>query len=202
MARYNEILAGHFNRGLFKLLAMKGEAPSPQIASEIMPVLPLPLGAEYRVLDSWERWGALIAVTAVAAQFSAGQLRNDKASNVIAVVEKISVQGLTTTAVNFQKTLASGDFSTILIPRPLDGRQNRQNSSIIASQGTQAGGLGAQVFQTMAIAQPQDLILTEEQELVLAPGEILTFINAVVNLTLTVAVWWRERFLEDSERAV
>jgi hypothetical protein len=45
-----------------------------------------------------------------------------------------------------------------------------------------------------------DLILDDHQEFPLTPGQGIEFENLSTNTGCTFAFWWRERFLEDSER--
>src|SRR6516164_6184652 len=91
MARFNEILSGRFNRALQKLTSIKGEAPAPVLGSEILPVFPMFFGNENRYLESWQTFGSLSGISAVAAQFSIFHFRNPTGSNVIAVVTKLTL---------------------------------------------------------------------------------------------------------------
>jgi hypothetical protein len=45
-----------------------------------------------------------------------------------------------------------------------------------------------------------DVIVFEDHEITLLPGDALDVANGVANQALGVTFWWRERFLEDSER--
>src|SRR5262245_7573687 len=106
MALQNEILVGHFARGLQKLTAIKGPAPAVQLGGDIVPVIPLPLGVEYRALDSWNRFSGAINITAGAGQVGGVRLRNPLNSGAIAVIEKLLIAFQATDAVQFRVDLS------------------------------------------------------------------------------------------------
>src|SRR5467141_951604 len=89
MARFNEILAGRYNRFLQKLFQLKGGPPSAQLASEVMPVFPFFTGVEHRYLEGWDRYAIFLTQPAVAAQNSALRIRNPATSNIVIVIEGI-----------------------------------------------------------------------------------------------------------------
>src|SRR5258707_13299714 len=91
MARFNEILVGRYNRFLQKLFSMKGGPPSAQLATEITPNLNLFNGIENRYLESWFRYGAAPGLAAVVGANPGFRFRNPAGSNVIAMVEKLSL---------------------------------------------------------------------------------------------------------------
>src|SRR5713101_1139552 len=91
MARLNEILVGRFNRLFQKVYGIKGPPPVATLAPEIMPVHPIANGVETRWLEMWQRWGFSVTITGAAANNATVQIRNPAASNIIAVVEKLTV---------------------------------------------------------------------------------------------------------------
>src|SRR5258708_14791015 len=91
MARFNEILAGRYNRYLKKLFVLKGGPPSAQLASEVMPTFSFFTGVENRYREGWDRFGTSSSQAGVAAVTSGIRLRNPLGSGTIAVVEKIFV---------------------------------------------------------------------------------------------------------------
>ena len=64
MAVFNEILVGRFNRALQKFTGIKGGPPAPTHSTEIMPVIPFPIGREFRYLESWALWGGPFVIGA------------------------------------------------------------------------------------------------------------------------------------------
>ncbi len=80
MAGYNEILSGRYNRCLQKLLSMKGQASTNELASTIQPNFQFAWGNEMRFLESWNRFGIGQQVGPQAAQLNSFQLRNKRAN--------------------------------------------------------------------------------------------------------------------------
>lgn len=205
MSVYNEILVGRFNRALQKITAIKGGAPCKQLASEIIPVFPLFWGVETRYLESWQRFGNAFQVNAVAANNSAVRLRNPATSNVIAVIEKIFI--LTVTLSNETRlelgpatTDLAVDLSAFVVRFDARGQQlsalklTQQNTAPLASSTNTFGSV-----QLLANTGT-DVIWNEDQEITVLPGDMLQIRNTTVNTQLNCTMWWRERFLEDSER--
>jgi hypothetical protein len=205
MALFNEILTGRFSRGLQKLLAIKGEKPTPQIASEITPVLVLPEGlCEDWYLHGWNYFANRGTIGPVAANFNEFQLRNPASSNVIAVVTKI-LAGSQSGGEVFGLTGSQGnpaDLASVGTPYALDGRTNT-NSTLIPSSATVAAianlAGGITIGQTVG-ASELDLIVHRHQEIPMLPGAALRLTFNTANTTSSVTIHWRERFLEEQER--
>jgi hypothetical protein len=204
MARFNEILVGRYNRFLQKLLVLKGGPPSPQLSSEIGSFFQLFNGAENRYLESWNRYANRIQTAAVAAQNSVVNLVNVPNTNVIGVIEKITVMS----SLADQPTLALSTNTSLL------GGGVNPNIAMDRRQGSISGGSVLQASQNNNVATFQpigqvgypantsvEFLLFEEQEFVLTPGYGLFVQSTAVNVVLTVSFIWRERFLEESERS-
>ncbi len=217
MAVFNEILVGRYNRFLQKVTGIKGPPPSAALAGEIMPVLPLELfGVENRYLASWERFGFFISAAAVVAQRSALRLRNPPGSNMVAVVEKINVSqfagGTSQTvlaAYNFPPPPVADFTVSANVQARFDSR-GRPTATLVPSFSSNAGVAGGAFFYESVIPQTIpgataagsiELIQEENQELPLLPGDAITLWGATTGLEINASVWWRERFLEESERA-
>jgi hypothetical protein len=206
MARFNEILAGRYNRFLQKLFVLKGGPPSAQLASEVMPVFPFFTGVEHRYLEGWDRFGNSSSQAGVAAVVSGIRLRNPLASGTIAVVEKIFVHNAA--AAVDQPLLQIGaigtDLNTIttMTGVRLDSR-GRPNPTLINSRSAavSAVNLTANLLQYALNANTQnfDLLVFEEQEITMLPGDALQVISNTVNTQMSVSFFWRERALEESE---
>lgn len=202
MAVYNEVQVGRYVRFLQKFLQIKGRQPAPlTIAGEIIPVFGLFHGAENRYLEAWDRFSVGLQQPAVAAQISRIQLRNPSGSNTLFVVEKLVF------SVSIADTLIllngiSADLATTITGPRLDSR-GRANSVGIASRQAAAGGAGLNnLFFWQGIANtPIEGIVFEEQEIPLLPGDGLQVATNSVNEQLTCSFFWRERFLEEAERA-
>ncbi len=209
MAVYNEILVGRYNRLLQKLLSMKGPAAMNTLAPEMMAVLALFHGVENRYLEGWDRFATANVVAAGGVGLlSAAQLRNPAGSNVIAVMEGVSVwsagSGVTFSAPKLIVQPSSADLTTInvLTNSRLDAR-GRPQAALINSQTGNFGASPAQVAMERfsAVGTNTDYILFEEQEIPLLPGDRLIVLSDTGNQTLNCNFLWRERFLEESERA-
>ena len=204
MARFNEILVGRYNRFLQKLFSMKGDAALFQLSSEMQSVFPFFSGVENRNLEAWDRFGQFVSQGAGGAGvLSAIRFRNPVGSNVIAVFEKITTSNVNAGAESMQVVIgpATTDEGTVLAPAAsrLDAR-GRQNFSLILSKGTVAG-VGALIGQTVSLGSTTvDYLVFEEQEIPLLPGDALTF-QGTLNQSLDMSFTWRERLLEESERA-
>src|SRR6266852_176021 len=138
MARYNEILSGRFNRALTKVFSMKGEAPAPQLASDIGAAVHFQYGSESWIHQGWNAYGAFSSVGAVAGQFGAIQIRNPTLSGVVAVFTKIFFTN--TIGATDQPYMQVGptvtDLTTVnaLTLARFDPRNNSQASLIPSSQ--------------------------------------------------------------------
>jgi hypothetical protein len=204
MARFNEILAGRYNRFLQKLLQLKGGPPASQLASEIMPVFPFFSGRENRFLEGWSTFGFTRTIVGVAAVAGACRIRNPVGSNLVAVFEKISV-GAAAVAdqplVELQAT--TGDLITPfqIIPTRWDARQGQNSSTMIFSDssGGSVIGLQAKLQGFFTAGNAYEFINTDINELPLLPGDAIQVQSNVANQAFVVSWLWRERQLEDSE---
>jgi hypothetical protein len=208
VARYNEILVGRFNRFLQKFTAMKGEPPSPQLAGEIIPAIQIEdaTAVEVRYLAGQERYMHRGGANAVAGQIGFVRGRNPVGSNVIAVLEKITVmtvQADTPSLFIGQDTADLATVDTITNSR-LDLRGRPQPTIILSS--TTAAAVTAlatshQSWQAPNVANSLfDVIFSENQEIPLLPGGAFQIANTIANQQIVYSIQWRERFLEDSER--
>src|SRR5713101_1889395 len=204
MARFNEILAGRYNRMLQKLFAIKGGAVAPQLATEIGTTVNLFNGVENRYLESWDRFGLQMQRVALAAVTSGARMRNPAGSNVIAVIEQILVSNLNAAAISYAiDSGASGvDGATIIAVSQarLDAR-GRANPTVILSTGNTLALFSTKLQPTLLTNVSLLMVSNENQELPLLPGDVLTVASVQVNVQADVCFIWRERALEESERA-
>jgi hypothetical protein len=205
MARFNEILSGRFNRFMQKHFSMKGGPPAPQLASELTMNMQFLNGVENRYLESWDRYSMVFSRSGVAAQVGKGQLRNPVGSNLIAVVEKITWVG---GAVD-QPVLWKGNVNNDLAVVTNAGSGNFDNrsrplSSLILSQETSVPGIPVGTIGIWSgVNQANvtvDVLQLDDQEIPMLPGSVLGIEGQVVAQSFNAVFWWRERFLEDSER--
>lgn len=208
MALHNEILTGRINRFLQKLLAMKGRPPAPQLSSEISTNIQLFNGIENRYLEGWRIYMAGSSAGPTVGQTEASQLSNPKGSNVVAIIEALSVIGALGGAAqafiiseNFanQAALTNSGVGVTIDPRV--GPPGQISSTLIVSSS--AGGsadLGF-VLKTVPILSGgfQESISTPNQEITLLPGQSIRVRQNTVNLFMQVNYKWRERPLEESE---
>ena len=193
MAQFNEILVGRFNRALQKVTGIKGQAPAPQIAAEITPAFNFPIGAEFRYLDSWFKFGANITQVAVAAQISQIRFRNPTGSNVIACFEKITFWGTLADQPGFSILAGLADLATAvaLTNNRFDARGN-PTPTLIASRTTVAGPLAPTHWEGGFVANSsQDVIFSSIQEFPLLPGDAITLQGNFNKHALNASVWWR-----------
>jgi hypothetical protein len=204
MALFNEILTGRHNRLLQKLFALKGAPPAPQLASEISISQPIFHGIENRFIESWNVYGCFGNVAPVAVTNSNFQMRNPLNSGLVAVIECL-VFNAAAGAVDLQYGQGASSIIAggVLLPtRSRDGR-NKGASGIEVSTGNINAG---QVGQTLIRFGTQTSIsiifpLSADQQIVLSPGDSVRLQDTTQNDTMNVSALWRERALEESERA-
>jgi hypothetical protein len=205
MAVYNEIQIGRYNRFLQKLLSMKGGAPAGSLASEIYPVLPLEVfGVENRYLVSWERFGFQAFVAGVALVNGGARFRNATGSNMIAVIEKVTIVFAAVDIVQAEIAPQTADLASVQATGNIRfDRRGRSMPTLSVSQSTAAGAGPASPANYAAVGAvntQEEMITFDDHELAILPGDALSLYSTTNNTALRVSVWWRERFLEDSER--
>lgn len=205
--RYNEILAGRYNRGLQKLFQMKGGPPVPQLGSDISATIDVDtmLALENRILMSVRSFSRSATIPAGGAgNRSAYRLRNPSNSNVVAIIEKVSFWG----------TLADQPFLT-RGPQPTtdygtsdagnnsirDVRMGPINSVLVASSKNNDGTIAgfAELEVAFGANGSADGILYENQEIVVGPNDQVSIFSNVLNQALNFTLMWRERAIEESE---
>jgi hypothetical protein len=208
MALYNEILTGRYNRALQKIFQLKGGPPAPQLAGEISVTLSMFYGVENRYLEGWNRYAIAAAPgTPAAGNRAAVRIRNAANSNVVGVLERISIF----------KSVAPGSTPFVLVDsiattmptennanigaRSLDTRQQQTNSNLIVSTSVNFGIVGTSaMFAPCTNLVPFEIVWYENQEICLSPNEQLTVADDVLADALLVSFVWRERPLEEGER--
>jgi hypothetical protein len=207
-----DIQIGRISRLLTKWSVLKGPLGNISMGSEIVPMLQIWSGVENRYLESWNRYGTALLISGAASNQSVCQFRNPSGSKVMAVFEKLLVgspaaAGNTIVASN---GVIATDLGTVVVltAARLDARGSSNPSLSISQQNSSAapGDLPnalARVFvgQAAGVLPIEDLILTDNQEIPLLPGDGLRIRIANLNTELDVSVLWRERALEDSEQA-
>jgi hypothetical protein len=209
MAGYNELLVGRYNRALQKLFGLKGSKSLESLNPELQATISLVYGAETRYLEGWERFGAFVNQAAGGAGTNAAvRMRNPAGSNVIAVFEKIMAVNINSLADSPSLQTGGGsvlgDLLTIVAltgNRFPDNRQ-RPQPTIVASTNAAAGiTTGFSMARgSFPINGQVDFIVTDTQEIQVLPGEILQIIAGTQTQSIGTSWWWRERFLEESER--
>jgi hypothetical protein len=203
MARYNEILVGRYGRFAQRLFGTKGGVPVAQLSSDVQIAISLFSGAEHRNLESWQKFavGALIGAQGVGNANSV-RLINPAASNIIVVVERFMVYEAANDTLTFDYSRSPA--AALANPNSAQGLDNRGPANGVATVsngvGVAIGGLMASlslVANTMA-----ELITTDIQEFVLAPGSAVQVRTAALNAALGFTLMWRERFLDEAERFV
>lgn len=204
MAKYNEILTGRHNRFVQKLFGMKGAAPASQLSGDVQMVHPFFHGSENRLLESWSLWGVTKNIAANAANVDTFQLRMPVGTNVIAVLEKLTVACVQSgievvTGVKQQ----AADLATVTTSVTRDTRQLPTTGSTAIASSTNVTVPGPNAFADL-LAGPGgglnvDLSMDDDQQVVISPGFCLQVQELVANVNMIVTCWWRERALEESE---
>ena len=207
MSLYNEILVGRYARGLQKTFGIKGTPPSKQLGGDIVPTFPIRPGTDYDYLNSVNRYGGAATGGAVAGQVSFMQLRNPAGSGVVAEILKITVAMGVAGVLEIAFGVGVAQGASTIAPGRLDGRlgNNAFPSSLVLTVGSAvspAGGLPVIWQFRRSTIDALDVILTEQHQLPLLPGDVAILFCNQVNTALDGTIWWRERVLEDSERSL
>ncbi len=206
MAIFNEILVGRFNRSLQKAFGIKGSPPVRQIAGEIQPGYQINTGVENRYLEAWNRFGVAVNIPGNVGNVGAFQLRNSPGSNVIAVMEKITLISVVAGEfdLGYLTIVVPGDLATTTNGVPFDRRFGplATGAAIQPSFTNVTPAAPIIIFRTFLPANtPIEVLGIDDHELPLLPGDIFRGINTVANSGVIFNIWWRERYLEESERA-
>ncbi len=205
MAVFNEIQTGRYNRMLQKLLSMKGAANMNTLSPELAATFAMFYGAEMRYLEAWDRFANAVLIAAGGIGISTGvRLRNPGGSNVIAVVELTAITNASALAdsASLRFGATALDLAAIQpsVSSGLDSR-GRAAPTLILSSGT-ASNLGRDYGKRSFVASGSaDFILDENQEIPLLPGQAVETDQVTANQQFAVSYVWRERLLEESERA-
>lgn len=202
MAIYNELLVGRFNRFTQKLFSIKGPASLRTVSPELQLQMTFGNGNENRYLEGWNRFMTITSTAAVAAQFAAMRLRNPTGSNMIAVLERIVVWGaLADQPILFIQGGLS-DLGTLLglTAMRMDPRGN-PNPVLIGSKGNAASAGAGANFEVSYVANSMADLITSNGEVPILPGDSASVFSNTLNQALNFSWMWRERFLEESERA-
>jgi hypothetical protein len=210
MARYNEIMVGRYARGLQKLFGIKGEVPVASLGGEMIVAHNVFNGAENRYIEAWDRFAWTAALVAGGAgTFNHIRMRNPASTNVVVVIERLRVQ-ITTAPSSYviRYTVADpGDLGSSLqaeqVLDPRTGPNSKRSMLTLTSETTAAPLLVGQPIDVplTQTTVPSEWILTDGHEVQLLPGSAVDFINSTVVQDLRVSAIWRQRFLEESERA-
>jgi hypothetical protein len=204
MAGYNELLVGRFNRAIQKLLGMKGTKSLESINPELQATFGLFYGAENRYLEGWDRFGIGRSIPGANPFQTTIQFRNPKGSNILAVFEKLSAgnQGGAGPASLSMSTITA-DLTTVIVPINLSmDPRGRPNPTLIMSSAADGTGGDLNILHTAQLQAnfSYEWVTFENQEVPLLPGQALRMAGGTVNTSYVFGAFWRERFLEESER--
>ena len=199
---FNEILVGRLNRYAQKLLQIKNTALR-SLSPDLQTVLPLYVGVEDRYLQGWNRYAQDFLQSAVAAQFSLGEIRNPKNSGVIIVIESVIIRSGATQTNGISVQATTADQTTVSTGQVirLDPRGGPTPSAILSIGGnaTEPTTNAANNFAAVVASTSFQFIQNPNQEWTVLPGDAFFIFTAAVNLILSASVVWRERVLESSE---
>jgi hypothetical protein len=135
------------------------------------------------------------------------RLRNPAGSNVVAVLERVSMNEAQNDVIAVRWGTQGADLAVVqaLNFNRLDSRSRPGPTLIFSNQATAPA---VPVLTNQFTIEAADLLghtsyvlmNDENQELVMLPGDAIQIEATTVNQNLRVFIWWRERFLEDSER--
>jgi hypothetical protein len=207
VAVYNEVQVGRYVRFLQKFLGIKGRQPAPlTFAGELNATWSLFHGVENRYLEAWNRFAQFFQIAAGGAGAQGTvRFRNPTGSKVIAVFEKILTFNGGAAADNYALQLGplTTDLANIIsfANQRLDPRGGINPTLVLSQQAAAGLGLasGNKLNWGMAVGANYDVILFEDQEITLLPGDVMQIIEGGSNQQVTYSVIWRERLMEESE---
>lgn len=199
----NLIQTGRFNRLFQKLFSIKGGANVTEVGAEILPIIPIRIGMETRNLEGWNRFGVAVNQAAVAGNNSTIRFRNPGGSTVVAVIERLLVGMTAADQPTLGNAAISTDLATVVIPAVrsnLDARSSPTNPTVVISKSSPGAGVFSGLMQVFFGANGQaDFVIDENTELPLLPGDAYQIVSNIVNQSLIVSAFWRERAMEESE---
>jgi len=202
MAIFNEILVGRYNKALQRAFGIKASAPVRQLGGEIMPTTSIFRGVEERYLESWFRWAIAVNLAAGVGNVGTIQVRNPTASNVLAVIEKVTLASTGAEDFSVGYIATTTDLVTSVTAVTLDTRiQVAQGAALVGSStnaSTPPGPLAQEIARGGGVSI--QLMFNENQEVVITPGFAYRVQGDVANQIMIVTIQWRERYLEESER--
>lgn len=203
MSEYNGIQEGGANSVLARRLNTEAGAPAPNLAPEVLPIIP---ALEYTPdLDYWagvRRCAGYAITSAVAGNYSGIRLRNPVASRTIIVVNfgivRGSPTGISIGLLPITNNLASGATNSI----PVDTRIPTSTATTQTVGILSSGVAGTPSFTTSGRAainlnNPADKDI--EFGWVLGPGTALDIWSDVVNISIAASLSWTERTLNSNE---
>jgi len=209
MAIFNEILSGRFNRGLQKFFAIKGSPPVRQLGGEIMANVQFnQMGVDFRYLEGWNLFRASLVIGPSAANNNGVQFRNPAGSSIVAVFA----------STRFFDAAAGQSINMSLIRAPQVELTNVFAATSMDPRGVPAVASGSGIILSGFSPVPNFAVVGEiwslptqpieyetihfdDQETLIFPGDTIRYATSVVNTTTRFSFRWRERVLEESERA-
>lgn len=213
MSLPNEILVGRYNRLAQKFLSMKGAISMGVLDPQLTFVIGCFYGAENRYLEGWDLFGFSKALSAPGAgnQLFA-TLRNPVGSNVVAVVTRAAMYNPAAVDTGRLMIANSNTASTTDQPTvnsvPNFDKRGRPSSTIVSSDNSGAAPTALAGYSNLVQQSPlqttsgigSNELMRAGDEIPLLPGSSLTLQNSTLNSSINMCFWWRERFLEESER--
>lgn len=205
MAKFNELLVGRYNRYVQKLLSMKGPATLESLNPELQVTLQTFHGVENRYLEGWDTFQVGVQIAAGGAgNFGALRLRNPFGSNLIAVIEAARCSNGVASQHEISEAVTSLDLATVIptVGAGLDQR-GRPGPTCVLSQSNGATVDLSNVldYTVLPAGGAFDFIDTIDQEIPLSGSVAIQLRCALANTTTNLSFRWRERLLEESERA-
>jgi len=202
MALFNEIQVGRFSAMLQKICSIKGAAPAPQLAGEIMPTLPLEVDRpEWKYLAN-ERlaWGAGTQAAVVGEKGHVQLYLPADAGDMLLVVERIHVAigaGGTVFVGHLDAELSGGSLQAASGFR--DGRLPRGSTATAAEVRYNSYGANqiTTVLAHLRMGTNIERIISEPIVLTRGTGVCLACTSNEVGIYVTF--FWRERKIELDE---
>lgn len=191
---------GRWSRRVERYFNMKGGGGLMDVEQSLRMVLSFASGVEERYLEGWNRFAVVANQAAVAAQNSRCRIRNPVGSNMIAVIEQLSLftSGPDNPLVTWGPTTTDLTTLVTLSSTRMDPRGSPQPTSIVSINAQAAGGQ-AFMQQVSNSTFSSNYIQTVSQEIPVLPGQVVDVQATNVNVGLDVTFMWRERALEQSE---
>lgn len=191
-----ELGTGRFNRLLQRLLVIKADPPAPELAPEVVAVLPLDdVGLEWEYLKGGRLMAGAWSQAALAANNSGARLRNPAGSGILIIVVAVRYTVTVAGEVIVTRGVSTSNLASAVTEISRDARAPDAGAGIVSNANTVTAAGDLVHVEQLGANTPAALA----QVAVLSPSSSLDVVTNHLNTNLSGSFWWVERAQEASE---